>query len=413
MSTPTFRSLVCSRARPELMKTGQALGNYFREFSTTQSLADNATAAPSGRGNNDSNGRGQGNARERGRAAISAINTMIRGRERSVTAPKPDGGAPAAGAGGPKVLDVRSLPRGLTRGRGGFRGSSGGGSAGPTGVNRFAAQGRGGGSGGGRGGFRGRGGAAGSRGRGGRGGRGGRRAEDGEKRDGGGRRKGGGPEADPYGVMDEAETAFDRAIRFRQPTPYDPALDVDGLLAHAPAVPTSVAGRRAAVLGSLQAMGGGTGDFIGAPSGYLPSAVEGRVQQDGLAFFATPAARGWAEEQIQAKQREDGADATTTTTTTTTTTPVFATAGEAVQKVVFEAAVAGAHETPRFATDVHGIVRAQHLRAGSYGPAATAMFEKKLRSLVGEPKPAAVEATSEAAAATPATEAERAKETKA
>ncbi|KAM3564076.1 hypothetical protein ARSEF4850_002015 [Beauveria asiatica] len=392
MSTPSFRSLVCSRARPELLKTGHALGNYFREFSTTQSLADNATAPPSGRGNDDSNGRGQGNARERGRAAVSAINSMMRGRGRSVAAPRPDGGAPTAGAGGPKVLDVRSLPRGLTRGRGGFRGSGGGSSTGPAGVNRFAAQGRGGGSGGGRGGFRGRGGAASSRGRGNRGGRGGRRggrAEDGEKRDSGGRRKGGAPEADPYAVMDEAETAFDTAIRFRQRTPYDPALDVDGLLAHAPAVPTSVAGRRAAILGSLQAMGGGTGDSIGAPNGYLPSAVDGRVQQDGLAFFATPAARGWAEEQIQAKQREGGADAATTTTTTTT---AFATVGEAVQKVVFEAAVVGAHETPRFATDVHGIVRAQHLRAGSYGPAATAMFEKKLRSLVGEPKPAAVEA---------------------
>ncbi|KAM3508144.1 hypothetical protein MY10362_001349 [Beauveria mimosiformis] len=394
MSTPSFRSLVCSRARPELLKTGQALGNYFREFSTTQSLDDNTTAPPSGRGN-DSNGRGQGNARERGRAAVSAINTMMRGRGRSVAAPKPEGGAPAAGAGGPKVLDVRSLPRGLTRGRGGFRGSGGGSSTSPAGVNRFAAQGRGGGSGGGRGGFRGRGGAASSRGRGNRGGRGGRgggRAEDGEKRDGSGRRKGGGPEADSYAVMDEAETAFDTAIRFRQPTPYDPALDVDGLLAHSPAVPTSVAGRRAAILGSLQTMGGGTGDSIGAPNGYLPNVVDGRVQQDGLAFFATPAARDLAEEQIQAKQREGegGADAATTTTTTTTT--AFATVGEAVQKVVFEAAVVGTHETPRFATDVHGIVRAQHLRAGGYGPAATAMFEKKLRSLVGEPKPAAVEA---------------------
>ncbi|KAJ6781519.1 hypothetical protein PWT90_11248 [Aphanocladium album] len=142
---------------------------------------------------------------------------------------------------------------------------------------------------------------------------------------------------------------------------------------------------------SLQAMGGGTGDAVGAPTGYIRSTVEGRVAKDGFAFFASPEARGWAEGQVQATRRAQ-AEGDGKGEVKADETPVYANASDVVQKVVLEAAVAGKHETPEFATNVHGIVRSQQLRVGSYGPGAAATFQKKLQSLVGAPKPASAAA---------------------
>lgn len=393
MSTPTFRSLFCPRARPELYKTGQALRSYFRDFSTTQSLADDAI--PTGnnsRSNNASSTRGRGGtARERGRAAASAINSMVRNRGLSPNSARPAGtatGAAGAGSGAPKVLDVRSLPRGLGRGRGGAPGGSFRGrgdfaaGAGGRGTNRFAqaaggrgGRGRGGGARGGtRGGARGRGGAATREGR-----RDG--AQAGERAP---RRE---RDTDPFERMDDAEQAFDAAIRFGTSRPYNPTLNVADILTHAPAVPTSTAGRRAAVMESLKAIGGGTGDAVGAANNFIPNAVEGRVADNGLAFFATLDSRGWAEEHIQ--QRTSEASTAADASAKADVRPVFSTVDKTVQQVVFDAAVAGKHEAPVFSSDVHGIVRSQQLRTVGYNSDAMASFQAKLQSLVGAAKPAA------------------------
>lgn len=407
MSTPTFRSLVCSRARPELHKTGQALSNYFREFSTTQSLADDA--APSG--NSSSSNTGRGNAvRQRGRAAASAINNMVRSRGPSPNgagqAPNSGwrggrgggrGGTAAPGGGGaPRVLDVRSLPRGGFRGRG--RGGQPGG-------NRFGGQ-----SGGGRGGMGGRGGfGGGSRGgsSGGVGGRsgGGARRGGGDGEGGrGGLREGGRRQAEeevnPFAHMDEVEAAYDKELRFGSTREYQPKLDADSLLEHGPAAPTSAASRRATVLGSLNAMGGGTGDAVGSSTGYLPSAVEGRVQDDGLAFFANRESKALVEEHLQAKKREqqqsEGGDEAAAEGVATQ--PVFTPASDAVKQAIVDVAIEGKHETPVFATDVYGVVRSQQLHTRGYSAAAMAKFQAKLQSLVRTPKAAGGAAGKSAAA---------------
>ena len=67
------------------------------------------------------------------------------------------------------------------------------------------------------------------------------------------------------------------------------------------------------------------------------------------------------------------------------TTPVFTTASNTVRRVVFDTAIAGQHEAPRFATDVHGVARSQLLRTQGYDAVALAMFQAKLHKLAGAP----------------------------
>ncbi|KID60413.1 hypothetical protein MAN_09946, partial [Metarhizium hybridum] len=128
MNPLAFRS-VCARARPEVQRTGYALKNYFRDFSTSQSLAADEASAPTP--------PSQPSVRQRTRDAASEISSLVkRGRGGSRGSSRGGGSSgqrqaaqPPAGS-GPKVIDVKSLPKGLSRGRGGFRGRGGGGQVG-------------------------------------------------------------------------------------------------------------------------------------------------------------------------------------------------------------------------------------------------------------------------------------------
>lgn len=165
MHRHAFRS-VCSRTRPELEQASDALQSCIRQFSTTQLQAAADDNGPAGNSNNSTP-----SLRERSRTATNEINSLARARS-----PMRGGKSPSGPVGGPRVIDIKSLPRmafrgrggvrgGLTRGRGGFVPRGGAVGAGPS---RFAGASRGprgrggfGARGGGRGGFTGRGGRGG------------------------------------------------------------------------------------------------------------------------------------------------------------------------------------------------------------------------------------------------------------
>ncbi|KAJ6442923.1 serine/threonine-protein phosphatase PP-Z [Purpureocillium lavendulum] len=368
LNSPAIRS-VCSRARPEIERGGYALKNY---FSTSQWLAaDDATPntpkpAPT--------------LRQRTRAATSEINSLVKNRGGSAAGQRSPQGGAGQRTNQPKVLDVRSLPRGGLRGRGGFRGR-GGVAAGqgngpqqqrapsPAGANRFSRPSRGSGmrGGGGRGGRGGRGGA-----------RGGRQRTDRDDADKDAKK--GGRRQDPFETMDPAEQEFDDAMRFGTKTQYAPSLTMESLAAFTPADASTPQGRTATVVQSLSALG--TADPVGVPQVFQARSYVQDLEKAGVRFFADATARDAAEAYLQKKRQEeaagkDGEEAAVSTER------IIQDAEEAIRKVILDKAVAGQHEKPKFAADPVGVARSWHLRAETYAQKDVESFEKKLKSLVG------------------------------
>ncbi|KAK1247191.1 hypothetical protein MKX07_002100 [Trichoderma sp. CBMAI-0711] len=408
MSSQSLRSIY--RARPELAQAGQALRGYFRQFTTTQSqLSDEAPPTNNSGGSSSSSGNARPTARQRTRAAANEINALVKERSGSGvqeawnTTTSNAAAAAAATPAQPRVIDVRSLPRGgMLRGRGGLRGrgrgrgtgpnASGAGSGAPRAAspsgNRFAGAAARGGRGGSAQGAAGRGGG----GRGGRTGGGGRgrattnkkRADGGE--DGGSNKAGGagprGKRQDPFERMDPQEQQFDDAARFGTRTEYKPSLNKEDLAAFVPAAPSSTRESRvAAVLEDLAVLGA-RGDAVGVPQNLQAKSYAAEVEGNGGArFFADGKAREAAERYLQ-EQRREKLLAEGKAEEEIPREPILQDAEEAVRKAVVENAVQGKHETPKFATDPVGIARAWHLRAGTYTQRDVDKFEKKLVSLL-------------------------------
>ncbi|KAL7943243.1 hypothetical protein V8C42DRAFT_330118 [Trichoderma barbatum] len=374
MSSQSLRSVY--RARPELGQAGHALQNYFRQFSTTQSQLDETPAG----------GNAKPTARQRTRAAASEINSLVKNRTGGQEARSP-AESPAAPT-QPRVIDVRSLPRGgMLRGRGGLRGRGRGGpnvagaprAASPSG-NRFSAANRG------------RGGSALGAGRGGRtGGRGGGRPGAAKGRaakkpegEGGSKAAGAagprGKRQDPFERMDPQEQQFDDAARFGTRTEYRPSLSKEALTTFVPATPSTREGRLATVMENLSILGG-RADPVGLPQGLQAKNYADEVQSNGARFFADAKAREAAEQHLQERRREqllaEGKEVPAEQQ------PVIQGAEEAVRKAIMDHAVEGKHETPRYATDPVGISRAWHLRSGTYTQGDVEKFEKKLTTLLG------------------------------
>ncbi|KAL7791338.1 hypothetical protein V8C37DRAFT_382788 [Trichoderma ceciliae] len=373
MSSQTLRSAY--RARPDLGQAGYVLRDYFRQFSTTQSPFDETPSDPDAKPT----------ARQRTRAAASEINALVKNRSSGLGSqnPRDASAAPAQ----PRIIDVRSLPRGgMLRGRGGLRGRGRGGpngsgaprAASPSG-NRFS------------GANRGRASALGT-GRGGRtgGGRGGGRTGAGKGR--AAKKTGGeganksagaagprGKRQDPFERMDPQEQQFDDAVRFGTKTEYVPFLTKESLAAFVPATPSTQEGRLAAVMENLSILGG-RADPVGVPQNLQARSYAEEVEGNGARFFADAKAREAAEQHLQDRRTQqlqaEGKEAPAEQQ------PIIRDAEEAVRAVVLEHAVRGRHETPRFATDPVGIARAWHLRAGTYTQQDVERFEKKLTSLL-------------------------------
>ncbi|KAG6015262.1 hypothetical protein E4U54_003879 [Claviceps lovelessii] len=388
MNAQTLRS-ACARAKPEVQKTGHALRNYFRDFSTSGSFAEDKTSS----------------VRQRSRAATSEINSFVKRGGGHTAAAKPLA-SPLASTTQPRVLDVRSLPRGLGtrgRGRGGFGGRGGGQgqigaavspgqrparaqsptSAGP--GNRFSRPGAA---------YAGRGGSSLRGGRGGRGsGRGGRstaapkgRRTSKDNNNGDHGAKTFGKRQDPFEIMDPYEEQFDRDMRFGTCTIYQPSLTLDSLAAFAPAVPTSEAGRKATVLENLCALG--TADPVGAPQDLQASGYAADLEAHGVRFFADSKARDAAEQYLQQKQdkaaaEEQGSSSGAGGGGGEAKDVIVSGAEESIRKVIFEQAVRGEHEKMAFATDPAALSRTWHLRAETWRKSDVDKFERKLKTLVG------------------------------
>lgn len=381
MNRHAFRS-VCSRTRPELEQASDALRNYVRQFHATQLQA--AEDQP----NNPSR-----SLRERGRAAASEINSMTRGRGSGPS--RPAQGPQNGGQGGPKVIDVRSLPRaprglGGLRGRGGFAGRGGarGGAAttGPAGgFIRSGSPTRG-----GPGGFRGRGGL---RGRGaGRGrGRGGQKRPQTKRPQGDDAGKDQKRGVDPFSQLDSEEQAFDDAMRFGVESKYSsPSLTLDSISDFAPIVPSSTTGQNAAVLQNLSALGG---DDVGSTPTLQAYHFASQTERHGIRFFADVKDKEAAEQHLQLKKKqaaEAGSDGATTPAATekdAAAAPIIGSAEEAVRKVIVQRAVQGQYEAPKFASDPVGVSRSWHIRAETYTTSDVNSFESKLYSLLSGKRP--------------------------
>ncbi|KAH0530546.1 hypothetical protein TsFJ059_005154 [Trichoderma semiorbis] len=388
MSSQSLRSIY--RARPELAQAGNALRGYFRQFSTTQSQLDDAPADPNAKPT----------ARQRTRAAASEINSLVKNRTPGQGARNPtDSSATPAQ---PRVIDVRSLPKGgMLRRPGGLRGrgtgaGTGTGTGGPSATgapraagaprpasptgNRFSAANRG------------KGGSALGAGRGGRtagrpGGRpGAGKGREAKKTEGeGGNKAAGaagprGKRQDPFERMDPQEQQFDDAVRFGTRTEFKPSLTKEALTTFVPATPATPEGRLATVMENLSILGG-RADPVGVPQGLQAKNYADEVQDNGARFFADVKAREAAEEYLQEQRREkllaEGKEVPAEQQ------PIIKDAEEAVKKAILDQAVAGKHETPRFATDPVGISRAWHLRSGTYTQRDVEKFEKKLTTLLG------------------------------
>lgn len=359
MNRQAFRS-VCSRANPEVGLSTPTPKSFFRNFSTTQWVAEEnsnpkpAPPQPSA-------------ARQRGRAAASQINSFAKPRPQTNSSPPGAGGPAAAGQGQPKVLDIRSLPAGLARGRGGFLrgrgaargrgGAPGATSTRPQGSNRFSGTNRGGASA--------------------RGGRGGNRGGK-PKRAGDDKKKArdappaGGKRVDPFDIMDPAEQEFDNAMRFGTMTTYAPALDAGALLDFAPAVPTSASGRRATVLQNLSTLG--ASEQVGVPRGLTVSDQAAQLSKSGLRYFADAQAKAATEGHLKGQETEE----------TKTEGAVIQPVEESVRNFITETAVKGKHEAPKYATNWQGVMRSTFLRSESYTQKAIDGFEGKVAALVGK-----------------------------
>ncbi|KAG6008776.1 hypothetical protein E4U21_003975 [Claviceps maximensis] len=399
MNVQTLRS-ACARAKPDVQQTGLALKNYFRDFSTSVSFAeDNASAL------------------QRSRAATSEINSFVkRGGSSNLAAAKPLVSTLASSS-QPRVLDIRSLPRGLGargRGRGGFRGrGQGQNGAVPHGQqsartqsptaggsgNRFSRPGAA---------FAGRGGTGlrGGRGGSGRGGRAtasskGRRTNgDNNKNNKDDSSKTFGKRQDPFEVMDPFEEEFDKNMRFGTSTIYQPSLTRDSLAAFAPVVPTSEAGRKATVLENLCALG--TADPVGAPQDFQASSYVADLEAHGVRFFADSKARDAAEKYLQHKSAgEQGSSGDASADAGAAGEPkdvIVSGAEESVREVIFKQAVQGEHEKMTFATGPAAVSRTWHLRAETWRKSDVDKFERKLTALLDSVSGRAIGRTKQAGA---------------
>ncbi|UKZ75393.1 hypothetical protein TrVFT333_003077 [Trichoderma virens FT-333] len=327
MSSQSLRSIY--RARPELGQAGYALRGYFRQFSTTQSQLDETPA----------DGNAKPTARQRTRAAASEINSLVKNRTPAQGARKPTDAAAAPAQ--PRVIDCYRRSSSCVAEREPILGRQ---------------QGRGGPApGAGRGGR--------TAGRGGRPGAGKGRAAKKAEGEGGNKAAGAagprGKRQDPFERMDPQEQQFDDAVRFGTRTEYKPSLTKE----------------------ALSTIIGGRADPVGIPQNLQAKTYADEVQSNGARFFADVKAREAAEQYLQDQRREqllaEGKEVPAEQQ------PIIQDAGEAVKKAILDHAVAGKHETPRFATDPVGISRAWHLRAGTYTQRDVEKFEKKLTTLLG------------------------------
>ncbi|KAF4344652.1 hypothetical protein FBEOM_1393 [Fusarium beomiforme] len=339
MQRHAFRS-VCSRTRPELEQASDAFRNYARQFSTTQIQAADGS---------------------------------------SPSAPRPA----RSQAGGPKIIDIKSMPlrgrgglrgRGDARGRGGlmYRGRGGFGRGGSSAQDRSSTPARTSSP------TRGRGGFGASRGRGGRGGRargrGGRtndRSRDDEDKD---KKR---IDRNEFNTLDPDEKSFDDNIRFGITSEYTPSLTLESINKFAPVAPNTASGKSAAVLQSLSVLG--TADHVGAPEAFQPKYYASEIETHGIRFFADPQAKEAAERFFQGKLKAEGKESTG---------PIITNTEEAIRRVITQRAIQGQHETPKFASDPVGVSRSWHLRAETYSTNDVNSFETKLTSLLAK-KPAA------------------------
>ena len=260
---------------------------------------------------------------------------------------------------------MKSLPR-ASPGRGGFRGRGG-----------FSASTRGGSSFRGRATARGGRGGGGFRGRGrGRGGKGLGRRKDGEEDE--DKEKERKRQAAAFDVLDPDEQAFDNGMRFGVRSKYSPTLTLESLSEFASIVPTSSAGKNAAVLENLSVLG--TADPVGAPQRFLARHLAAEVEQNGLRFFADVKSKDAAEKYLQARPKPEATEGEEAKQLDDA--PLIASAEEAIRKVVIEKAIQGQHEAPKHASDTIGVARAWHLRAETYTTKDVNTFEKKLTTLL-------------------------------
>ncbi|KAL7939634.1 hypothetical protein V8C35DRAFT_287221 [Trichoderma chlorosporum] len=183
--------------------------------------------------------------------------------------------------------------------------------------------------------------------------------------------------------MDPQEQQFDDAVRFGTRTEYKPSLTKEALATFVPATPSTHEGRLATVMENLSIIGG-RADPVGVPQGLQAKNYADEVQANGARFFADAKAREAAERHLQEQRREQLlAEGKEVPAEQQQQQPIIQGAEEAVKKAILDQAVAGKHETPRFATDPVGISRAWHLRAGTYTQRDVDKFEKKLTSLLG------------------------------
>ncbi|CAG9955076.1 unnamed protein product [Clonostachys rosea f. rosea IK726] len=378
-----FRA-VCGRTRPELEQATDNVSSYFRHFSTSNNwLADEdsnkGSSAPP-------------NLRQRSLNTANEVKAFARNRASPVqanTAASPEGASNQ-----PRVIDVKSLPRGGLRGRGrGLgRGSMRGGAAvpphlrspSPTGTNRFA-----------RGGFAGRGG----RGRGGRGGggRGKRRDgdQDGENAERQERERVRRDEDKENAKPDPAEEALEQVVRFGTTEVFNPApVTAEALTDFMPTVPSASGSKSATVLENLQYLG--TGDRVGTALGLQASGYGERLQQGGLLFFAEPETKAGLEQAMQEKRYDDAVtQAYLNTAEDEEPAPVERNnevimmdgVEESIKQVILNKAVAGQHEAIKQASDPVGVARNWHLRSETWSEKETNLFEAKLTSLLNKAKP--------------------------
>ncbi|KAG6302629.1 hypothetical protein E4U09_002495 [Claviceps aff. purpurea] len=399
----------CARAKPEVHKTGVALQNYFRHFSTSNRLTTDDDNNNNNNNNTNTNAAGaprptppNSSATQRSRAATREISNFLKGRGRSPSenAPSSSPLSPNASLSKPRVIDVRSLPRSLgSRGRTGtFRSrfgqdgqqgqqqQSGGNYTGQSSSSSSSSFGPGGSR------FsRGPGGAKG--GRGGRAGRGGRFDRNNSKRDGDGEA---GDKKDSTEnttrrevnlEMDEEEVVFDRLMRFHSTTEYQPAFSLQSLVEYAPSFPSGEAGRTAIALEKLQEVGG----EISTAGGEALKGVAGSAA-------AAAAAAAAVENDAQKQKQDQDQDQDKTTVEAAAAEGSSAGGGaeakipdlavikgvdDAVLEKIYEQAVQGKHEKMEFGTGPMATSRNLHLRTGTWNSGAMEKFEGKLKALVG------------------------------
>ncbi|KAG6058975.1 hypothetical protein E4U17_007197 [Claviceps sp. LM77 group G4] len=425
----------CARAKPEVHKTGVALQNYFRHFSTSNRLT---TDDDDDNNNNNNNNAADAprpptppnsSATQRSRAATREISDFLKGRGRgpSENGPSSASSSPltpnASSLSKPRVIDVRSLPRSLgSRGRTGTFRSRFGGQDGQQGQQQQQQQSSGNYPAGGSRFSRGPGGGRGGRG-GGRGGsRGGRFDNNNKNKNKNKKRDVDGEAGDKKESdentrrreanleMDEEEVIFDRLMRFHSKTEYQPAFSLQSLVGHVPSFPSGEAGRTAIALEKLQEVGGeiSTAKAEGGAPGGEGSVV---VVVGGGAAAAAAAVENDAQKQDESSEAVAGDNSNSNSSSSNSNssnsnssnssssnsssgggggaeskTPNLAViqgVDDAVLEKIYEQAIQGKHEKMEFGTGPIAASRNLHLRTGTWNSGAMEKFEGKLKALIG------------------------------